>query len=176
VTAEIQRLLDDPVASATHIAHPRSGNHRLDEAIAVFFLGDVLVHTWDLARASGLDETLDPEVVHDMLVGMVPLDDAFAGQRSVRPREFRLPPTLNEQTRLIAFTGRQPWTTASPGGSGGGPARGRWSRAPQREVVLLERLAHASGALKQSGRARRMRARSSIRCSAVRGRTNDSNR
>jgi uncharacterized protein (TIGR03086 family) len=105
--AGIQALLDDPVASVAEISHPRAGTHRLDEAIATFFLGDVLVHTWDLARATGLDETLDAEVVHDMLVGMEPLDEMLRASGHYGPR-VEVPPTADEQTRLIAFTGRQP--------------------------------------------------------------------
>ena len=86
VDAGIQALLDDPVASATEISHPRAGTHRLDEAIATFFLGDVVVHTWDVARAAGLDETLDADVVHEMLVEHgAPRRDA-ARQRPVRPQ------------------------------------------------------------------------------------------
>ena len=85
-------LLDDPVASATQISHPRAGTHRLDEAIATFFLGDVGIHTWDLARATGLDETLDADVVHDMLVGMEPLDESCEPAASTDPGS-RSPPT-----------------------------------------------------------------------------------
>lgn len=55
----IQALLDDPASSAKEISHARAGTHRLDDATAMFFLGDIVVHTWDLARASGLDEPLD---------------------------------------------------------------------------------------------------------------------
>jgi hypothetical protein len=49
----IQSLLDVPAASATTINHPRAGTHRLDDAIDTFFLGDIVVHTWDVARAAG---------------------------------------------------------------------------------------------------------------------------
>jgi uncharacterized protein (TIGR03086 family) len=105
--AQIRTLLDDPVMSATEISHPRAGTHRLDDAIGTFFLGDVLVHTWDLARAAGLDETLDADVVHDMLVGMEPMDEMLreSGQYG---RKVPVPDDADEQTRLIAFTGRQP--------------------------------------------------------------------
>ena len=103
----IQSLLDDPVASASEISHPRAGTHRLDDAIGTFFLGDVLVHTWDLARAAGLDETLDPEVVHDMLIGMEPLDDMLRASGQYGPR-VAVAADADEQTRLIAFTGRTP--------------------------------------------------------------------
>ena len=103
----IQALLDDPAVSATLISHPRAGTHRLDDAIAMFFLGDVVIHTWDLARATGLDETLDADIVHDMLVGMEPLDDMLRASGQYGPR-VEVPADADEQTRLIAFTGRQP--------------------------------------------------------------------
>jgi uncharacterized protein (TIGR03086 family) len=103
----IQSLLDDPAASAQEISHPRAGTHRLDEAIATFFLGDVVVHTWDLARATGLDETLDADVVHEMLVGMQPMDEALRASGQYGPK-VEVPADADEQTRLIAFTGRVP--------------------------------------------------------------------
>ena len=103
----IQSLLDDPAASATMISHPRAGTHRLDDAIAMFVLGDVVLHTWDLARAAGLDETLDADIVHDMLVGMEPLDDVLRASGQYGPR-VEPPAGADEQTRLIAFTGRRP--------------------------------------------------------------------
>ena len=103
----IQALLDDPVASAARISHPRVGPHRLDDAIGTFFLGDVVVHTWDLARAAGLDETLDANIVRDLLAGMEPLDEVLRASGQYGPR-VEVPPDADEQTRLIAFTGRRP--------------------------------------------------------------------
>ena len=103
----IQTLLDDPDASAAEISHPQAGTHRFDEAVATFFLGDVVVHTWDLARATGLDETLDADVVHEMLVGMEPLDDMLRASGQYGPK-VEVDDSADEQTRLIAFTGRVP--------------------------------------------------------------------
>src|SRR5262249_21632305 len=103
----VQELVDDPSASAMLITHPRAGTHRLDEAVAMFFVGDVLVHTWDLARAGGLDETLDPAVLRELLGGMRALDEVLrsSGQYGAR---VAVPADADEQTRLIAFTGRRP--------------------------------------------------------------------
>jgi uncharacterized protein (TIGR03086 family) len=103
----VQGLLDDPAASAKEISHPMAGTHRVDDAVATFFLGDVVVHTWDLARATGLDETLDADVVHDMLVGMEPLDEMLRASGQYGPK-VEVSDDADEQTRLIAFTGRQP--------------------------------------------------------------------
>jgi uncharacterized protein (TIGR03083 family) len=68
---------------------------------------DVLVHTWDLARATGLDEHLDAELVHGLLEGMEPLDDLLRSSGQYGPR-VAVPDDADEQTRLIAFTGRRP--------------------------------------------------------------------
>lgn len=103
----IQSLLDDPEASAAPIEHPRAGSHRFDDAVAMFVLGDVVVHTWDLARATDLDETLDADIVHDMLVGMEPLDEMLRTSGHYGPK-VAVGADADEQTRLIAFTGRQP--------------------------------------------------------------------
>jgi uncharacterized protein (TIGR03086 family) len=103
----IEALLNDPTALATTITHPMAGTHRLDDAIAMFFMGDIVVHTWDIARAAGLDETLDADIVHDMLIGMEPLDEMLRASGQYGPK-VDVPTNADEQTRLIAFTGRRP--------------------------------------------------------------------
>src|SRR5439155_476930 len=65
----IQAILDDPDKESSTFSHPRAGEHQLDDAIGMFILGDVLIHTWDLARATGLDETLDAAEVARMFEG-----------------------------------------------------------------------------------------------------------
>lgn len=81
------------------------------------FLCDVLVHTWDLARATGLDETLDADAVHDMLARLNSLDDIRRASGQYGPR-VAVPADAAEQTRLIAFTAPKPHVrppaTASP--------------------------------------------------------------
>jgi len=104
---QLQAILDDPERSAGTFTNEHTGEHRVDEAIDQFVLGDVLVHTWDLARATGQDETLDADEVHRMLVGIEPMGDALA-----KSGHYGLPVTLEagagEQARLLAATGRRP--------------------------------------------------------------------
>ena len=107
LTDAIQRALDDSAASSATIAHPRAGTHRFDDAIDIFVTGDVLVHTWDLARAAGLDETLDPDEVERQLAGMEPWDEALRSSGQYGPR-VAVPDGADAQSRLIAFTGRRP--------------------------------------------------------------------
>ena len=102
----IQAGLDDPDI-ATREFDMQMGRFSFEDAIGMFCLGDVLVHTWDLARATGLDETLDPEEVHGMYEGMLPMDDVLRSSGHYGPR-VTVPDDADEQTKLIAFTGRRP--------------------------------------------------------------------
>jgi len=102
----LQAALDDRVVAAREIDAGR-GLETVEHAIDGFCTGDVLVHTWDLARATGLDETLDPDEVHRMLAEMEPLDAVLRKSGHFGPR-VEVPAEADEQTRLIAFLGRQP--------------------------------------------------------------------
>jgi uncharacterized protein (TIGR03086 family) len=93
--------------AGVQLVHPMAGTHALGDAIGTFFLGDVVVHTWDLARATHLDETLDADVVGEMLTGMLPLDDMLRQSGQYGPK-VEVPADADDQTKLIAFTGRQP--------------------------------------------------------------------
>lgn len=105
--AAIQGALDDPEVAGREF-ESRAGRYTVEAAIDMFCTGDVLVHTWDLARAAGLDETLDPDEVHRQLLGMEAIDDAvLRGSGHYGPR-VEVAPDADEQTRLIAFTGRTP--------------------------------------------------------------------
>jgi uncharacterized protein (TIGR03086 family) len=103
----IQALLDDPESAARTFEHERAGRHSLEDAVGMFFLGDVLVHTWDLARATGLDEALDADEVRTMLAGIRPLGDALSASGQYGA-PVDVDDAADEQTKLIAFTGRQP--------------------------------------------------------------------
>ena len=105
--SQLQAVLDDPATVSKTFEHPMAGRHSLDQAIATFILGDVLVHTWDLARATGQDESLDPDEVRGMLAGVEAMGDALH-QSGQYGKPVPVAPDADEQTRLIAFTGRQP--------------------------------------------------------------------
>ena len=103
----IQALLDDPDHASRTFSHPRAGEHQLDDAIGMFILGDVLIHTWDLARATGLDETLDAAEVARMFEGIQGIDEILRQSGHYGPK---IDPgdDADLQTQLIAFTGRRP--------------------------------------------------------------------
>jgi len=68
---------------------------------------DVFLHTWDLARATGGDERLDPDEVHRLHEGMLPLDEVLRTSGHYGPR-VPVPDDADEQTKLLAFIGRVP--------------------------------------------------------------------
>jgi uncharacterized protein (TIGR03086 family) len=105
--AAIQGALDDP-AVAAHEFDSRAGHFTVEQAIDKFCTGDVLVHTWDLARATGLDEALDSAAVHRQLVDMESIDEALLRNSGHFGPRVEVAEDADEQTRLIAFTGRRP--------------------------------------------------------------------
>ena len=106
VDTAIRAWLADPEL-ASREADILPGRFRLDQAVDMLATNDILVHTWDLARATGLDETLDPDEVHSLYEGMQPMDEALRQSGHYGPR-VPVPDDADEQTKLIAFTGRRP--------------------------------------------------------------------
>ncbi|MCU1401610.1 MAG: hypothetical protein JWN62_4719 [Acidimicrobiales bacterium] len=107
VSDGIQSLLDDPDHADLIFDHPMVGRHRFDEAVMRFILTDVLIHTWDLARAAGLDEVLEPAEVARMFDGIHDVDAMLRESGHYGPK-IDVSADADEQTRLIAFLGRRP--------------------------------------------------------------------
>ena len=82
----------------------------LGEMPAEQFIGriiatDVLVHTWDLARATGGDETLDQSAVESAYSGLKPMDAMIRMPGVFGPR-IDAPEGADVQTQFLNFTGR----------------------------------------------------------------------
>lgn len=103
----VQALLDDPATAATVLTNEHVGTLPLDQAVSSFYTTDVFLHTWDLARATGQDERLDPDRCADLLAGMLSMDDALRASGHYGPR-VEVPDDADPQTRLLAFIGRTP--------------------------------------------------------------------
>ena len=122
-TRAADHLGDDPVASFAATAAElkaafgepgamaRTAYHRAGERTGGQLLGmrvlDIAVHTWDLARAIGADESLDPDVVTFALT----LQDTFdAGRQrgAFAPPPGKTPADSSAQARLLYLSGRRP--------------------------------------------------------------------
>ncbi len=107
LSGQLQGLLDDPLVAAKEFNVGPPGRMTVENAIGMIMLGDIVIHTWDLARATGLDETLDQAIVSEMLAGMQPLDEMLRQSGHYGPK-VEVADDADDQTKLIAFTGRQP--------------------------------------------------------------------
>ena len=106
IDLNLQAALDDPVMAATE-ADTRMGRVSFESRVDMICTPDLLVHTWDLARATGQDETLDPDEALRMFTNMEPMDEMIRGSGQFGPR-VAVPDDADPQTKLIAFTGRDP--------------------------------------------------------------------
>lgn len=100
----VQNGLDDPAVAGLEYEGDL-GKKTFAEAVDRFYANDVMLHTWDLARAAGLDERLDPAEVHRVFQEMEPFDEMLRGSGSFGPR-VDPPEDADEQARLLAFIGR----------------------------------------------------------------------
>ena len=104
--ATIQAALDDPSVAGQE-RETRMGRASFADTIDMICTPDVLIHTWDLARAAGLDERLDPDEVHRFASGIEPMDEILRASGHYGPRT-PVPDDADEQTWLLAFLGRRP--------------------------------------------------------------------
>jgi uncharacterized protein (TIGR03086 family) len=102
----VRQAFDDP-AIATALRDTPMGEQTFEQCFDMIATSDVFLHTWDLARATGLDERLDPDEVHRQLVGMEPMDEVLRQSGHYGPR-VEVPDDADEQTKLLAFIGRNP--------------------------------------------------------------------
>lgn len=106
--ASVQALLDDPGTPDRLLSNPHIGELPLDRAIDQFYVSDVFMHTWDLARATGQDEQLDADFCTQLLAGMESMEQAIRGSGQYGPRVV-VPEGADAQTRLLGFIGRDPF-------------------------------------------------------------------
>jgi uncharacterized protein (TIGR03086 family) len=100
----IEDALEDE-ATATTTVGGMFGEQPFESLVGRLLCSDTLIHTWDLARATGQDESLDPTAVAQTGEFLAPIDEAIR-----RPGGFsaKIEPAAgaDEQTRLLNFCGR----------------------------------------------------------------------
>ncbi|GAA3339175.1 maleylpyruvate isomerase family mycothiol-dependent enzyme [Amorphoplanes nipponensis] len=104
----VQAVLDDPRTATREFTHEHIGRLPLATAIDQFYVTDVFLHTWDLARASGQDDRLDPEFCALLLAGMEQMEEVLRSSGQYGPR-VDVPAGADAQTGLLGFIGRDPF-------------------------------------------------------------------
>jgi uncharacterized protein (TIGR03086 family) len=77
----------------------------LAAAVDRFLNCDLVVHRWDLARATGQDATVDPADAERVLEVTRGFGDEFRGPGAFGP-EIPVDPEADVATRMLAFCGR----------------------------------------------------------------------
>jgi uncharacterized protein (TIGR03086 family) len=107
VRAALQSGLDDPEVAGRTMQFGPAGEHTVVAAVDRFVTPDVLVHTWDLARATGQDDTLDAELSASVLDGFVMMGDALVASGHFGPA-VPVAADAPVHVRLVAASGRDP--------------------------------------------------------------------
>jgi uncharacterized protein (TIGR03086 family) len=75
------------------------------QAYTMQVFADLLIHGWDLARAIGADDRLDPELVEVCASWFAPMEEPYRAGGAIGPR-VEVPSDADAQTRLLAQFGR----------------------------------------------------------------------
>ncbi|MER7133251.1 TIGR03086 family metal-binding protein [Streptosporangium saharense] len=111
--ADVEALLDDPATAGREVDTPggrMTVERHVDQVVSV----DMVLHGWDLARATGQDDTIDPAEVEAMWPGLQHLPDemripgAFGPGVVVFGPEVKVPDDAPLQHRLLGLLGRDP--------------------------------------------------------------------
>jgi uncharacterized protein (TIGR03086 family) len=81
------------------------GEMPVEQMVGRFLATDVLVHTWDLARAVGGDERIDADACAQSHKGLLPMDAMLRG-RGVFGDKVEPAPDADEQEQFLNFVGR----------------------------------------------------------------------
>ena len=106
VQSTMAKTLAEPTMAAKQIETPFS-TQSLAETVDMIVTGDVFTHTWDLARATGQSETLDPDQLQRMIVAMGAMPEEMLRADGMFGPQIDVPPDSDDQTKFLAYTGRR---------------------------------------------------------------------
>jgi uncharacterized protein (TIGR03086 family) len=101
----VKAALADPDRAATMV-RGMGGEQPWQDLVGTMLCADVLIHTWDLARATGQDDRLDPAAIAAAQAFLEPNDDMLRVPGGFGPK-LEPPAGADEQARFLAFVGRQ---------------------------------------------------------------------
>jgi uncharacterized protein (TIGR03086 family) len=101
----LSAALDDP--SNLEGTAPEFNNMPKHQVLG-FVIGDLLIHSWDLARAIGADDTLPAEAVEATQLGLERVPAEMLRGPNMFGDPVEVPDDASPQDRLIGFLGRHP--------------------------------------------------------------------
>ena len=100
----VQHDLEDPTRANAEF-EGFAGKSTFEAAVGRFLCMDLVVHGWDLARAAGLDEEMEPEDIARVSEQATAFGDMLRSPQAFGP-EVVAPADADDQVRLLAFLGR----------------------------------------------------------------------
>ncbi len=104
-TAVLAAALDDRSRAST-VVGGMFGDQPFEMLVGRLVCADTLIHTWDLARATGQDETLDPDAMAKAMESLAPIDDAIRRPGGFGPKIVPVR-DADAQTEFLNFCGRR---------------------------------------------------------------------
>jgi uncharacterized protein (TIGR03086 family) len=106
--AVVQTNLEDP-DTAQQEFDGLTGRSTIEVSVDKFLNSDLVMHGWDLARATGQDDSMRPEDVKRVHEYLAPMAD-MPGMRGPNAfgEEVEVPDQADDQSKLLAFLGRKP--------------------------------------------------------------------
>lgn len=105
IEPKLSAVLDDPSA-LEGTADAMGGMPK--QQVAGFLIGDLVLHTWDLARSIGADETLPDAAVQATYMGLQRVPAEMLRSPNMFGPPVEVDDDASAQDRLLAFTGRRP--------------------------------------------------------------------
>ncbi|WP_046499907.1 TIGR03086 family metal-binding protein [Streptomyces odonnellii] len=102
---DMYAMLSDPDRAATRLPGGPLGPVPVEQAADILGSLELLVHTWDLARAVGGDETLDPALVARTHQALLPHYEGLRATGAFHP-SVPAPHDADPQTAFLSFVGR----------------------------------------------------------------------
>ena len=104
--AAVQTDLDDPTRAKTEF-DGHTGRSTFEAAVGKFLCMDLVVHGWDLARATGLDEHIEADDIARVQKQAEEFGDALRSPGAFGPA-VDPPGDADARAKMLAFLGRQP--------------------------------------------------------------------
>ena len=104
VRSDVETALADPDRAGRVVETP-FGTIPFEVLVGRFVSVDLLVHTWDLSRATGLDERINADAVGHAYEGLKPMDAMLRGQGMFEDK-VTPPAGADLQTEFLCFLGR----------------------------------------------------------------------
>jgi uncharacterized protein (TIGR03086 family) len=105
IQPKLSAALDDP-SNLEGTAEQMGGMPK--HQVLGFVIGDLLIHSWDLARSIGADESLPPAAVESTLLGLQRVPPEMLRTENMFGPPIDVADDADEQTKLLAFVGRKP--------------------------------------------------------------------